>query len=52
MWRVRAKCHEMRNRAEYESVLEVIARVVVDLIAAREKIEMKVYALVPIKEST
>lgn len=34
VWRVLAKCHDMRNPAEYEGVLDVDERIVVDLIAA------------------
>lgn len=33
-WRVLAKCHEIRNRAEYEGLLEVNDRLVTDLIDA------------------
>ena len=47
-----AKCHELRNLGEYEGDLQVEERIVVDLIAACEKVEMKVLALAPIKEVT
>ena len=50
--RVLAKCHERRNLGEYEGDLQVEERIVVDLIAACEKVEMKVLALAPIKEVT
>src|SRR2546428_9411630 len=33
-WRVLAKCHETRNRAEYEGSFEIDERLVVDLIDA------------------
>jgi len=33
-WRVLAKCHELRNRAEYEGQLDVDERLMEDLIAA------------------
>ena len=52
VWRVLAKCHELRNLGEYEGDLQVEERIVVDLIAACEKVEMKVLALAPIKEVT
>ncbi|HEY6000897.1 MAG TPA: hypothetical protein VI078_16545 [bacterium] len=34
VWRVLAKCHDIRNRAEYEGDLEVSERIVADLIVA------------------
>lgn len=34
VWRVLAKCHNLRNRAEYEGFLEIDDRLVDDLIAA------------------
>ena len=34
IWRVLAKCHELRNRGEYEGDLEVTERLVKDLIGA------------------
>lgn len=52
VWRVLAKCHELRNLGEYEGDLQVEERIVVDLIAACEKVEMKVLALAPIREVT
>lgn len=34
VWRILAKCHGMRNQAEYEGVLEGDARLIDDLVAA------------------
>jgi len=34
VWRVLSKCHDMRNRTEYEGVLDVDDRLVSDLIGA------------------
>ncbi|MDE3217403.1 MAG: hypothetical protein KGO03_13415, partial [Gemmatimonadota bacterium] len=33
-WRVLAKCHGLRNQAEYEGVLDVDERLVSDLVTA------------------
>jgi hypothetical protein len=48
VWRVLSKCHDMRNRAEYEGALDVDERLVGDLIAACRKVAQKVGALPPI----
>jgi len=48
VWRVLAKCHELRNHGEYEGNLDVDERIVVDLIAACEKVAAKVGELAPI----
>lgn len=37
-WRVLAKCHEIRNRSEYEGLLEVNDRLVTDLIDAARSV--------------
>ncbi|MCI0570999.1 MAG: hypothetical protein L0Y66_09615 [Myxococcaceae bacterium] len=34
VWRVLAKCHDLRNRGEYEGILDVDERIVTDLIEA------------------
>jgi hypothetical protein len=34
VWRVLSKCHDMRNRTEYEGALDVDDRLVLDLIGA------------------
>ncbi len=45
VWRVLSKCHDMRNRTEYEGALDVDERLVSDLIAACRKLAEKVQAL-------
>ena len=42
VWRVLSKCHDMRNRTEYEGVLDVDDRLVSDLIGACRKVAAKV----------
>jgi hypothetical protein len=41
VWRVLDKCHNQRNLGEYEGLLEVDERLVVDLIAACEAVAVK-----------
>lgn len=43
-----AKCHDMRNRSDYEGLLDVDERIVVDLIAACRAVAAKLDALPPI----
>ncbi|APG24010.1 MAG: hypothetical protein PHC98_03145 [Syntrophotalea acetylenica] len=38
VWRVLAHCHNLRNRGEYEGLLEVSERLVLDLIQAAEAV--------------
>jgi hypothetical protein len=45
VWRVLARCHEVRNLGEYEGMLDVTERLVKDLIGACEKVGKKVAAL-------
>ena len=52
VWRVLAKCHDMRNRTEYEGVLDVDDRLVSDLIDACRKVAAKVENLPPISEQS
>lgn len=47
VWRVLAKCHEVRNLGEYEGMLDVTERLVTDLIGACENVADKVRALDP-----
>lgn len=47
VWRVLAKCHDVRNLGEYEGLLEVSERLVKDLIGACDKVAEKVKALNP-----
>ena len=48
VWRVLAKCHDIRNLGEYEGDLNVDERIVVDLIAACDKVAAKVGEMAPI----
>jgi hypothetical protein len=48
VWRVLSKCHDMRNRAEYEGALDVDERLVVDLIAACRQVAEQIQKLPPI----
>src|SRR4051812_43870978 len=48
VWRVLSKCHDMRNRTEYEGALDVDERLVADLITACRKVAAKIKALPPI----
>ena len=45
VWRVLAKCHQMRNLAEYEGHLEIDDQLLVDLIKAGSLLLEKVSAL-------
>lgn len=47
VWRVLAKCHDLRNRGEYEGDLNIDERIVVDLFAACRGVAAKVQALAP-----
>ncbi len=48
VWRVLAKCHDLRNLGEYEGDLEVDDRIVMDLIVACEKVAARVAGMAPI----
>lgn len=45
VWRVLAKCHDLRNRGEYEGDLNVDERIVADLVTACRCVADKVEAL-------
>jgi len=49
VWRVLAKCHDLRNVGEYEGDLEIDERIVVDLIAACNVVAAKLEELPAIK---
>lgn len=51
VWRVLSKCHDMRNRTEYEGALDVDERLVVDLVASCRKVAEKVKNLPSLPES-
>jgi hypothetical protein len=42
VWRILSKCHELRNRTEYEGALDLDDRLVLDLIGACRKVAEKV----------
>lgn len=44
-WRVMALCHERRNVAEYEGLLEIEEKLISDLIQVAEVVLQKVTAL-------
>ena len=44
-WRVLAKCHEQRNRSEYEGIVDVDERLLSDLIEAARALLVDVQAL-------
>ncbi|HMN65872.1 MAG TPA: hypothetical protein PKB08_12780 [Burkholderiaceae bacterium] len=46
VWRVMAKCHDIRNRGEYEGDLEVAERLVTDLIDACSAVARRLDRLV------
>lgn len=50
VWRVLAKCHEIRNRGEYEGDLDIDERVVTDLIAACRSVAAKVDGLPALRQ--
>jgi len=52
VWRVLSKCHDMRNRTEYEGALDVDERLVADLITSCRKVAEKVKGLPPIPEAS
>ena len=48
MWRVLPKCHEVRNKAEYEGLLDLDDRLVTDLLAACNKVAEALDRLPPL----
>jgi hypothetical protein len=48
VWRVLSKCHELRNKAEYEGLLDLDERLVTDLLSACNAVAAKVDALAPL----
>ncbi|MGM0415966.1 MAG: hypothetical protein ACQEQK_03350 [Thermodesulfobacteriota bacterium] len=47
-WRVLAHCHNLRNRGEYEGLLDVSERLVADLIIAADEVYVSVAQLPPV----
>jgi hypothetical protein len=48
VWRILAKCHDLRNLGEYEGDLSIDARIVSDLIAATRTVAAKLETLAPL----
>ena len=48
VWRVLAKCHDIRNRGEYEGNLATTERLVADLVDACRKVAHKLDSLAPL----
>lgn len=48
VWRVLSKCHDLRNRTEYEGAVEGTERLVADLITACRAVALKVEQLRPL----
>jgi hypothetical protein len=48
VWRVLAKCHELRNRGEYEGDLNVDERLFNDLLSACDVVARQLAALAPL----
>lgn len=48
VWRVLAKCHDIRNAGEYEGDLQINERIVADLLTACNAVRAKVEALKPL----
>jgi hypothetical protein len=51
VWRVLSKCHDLRNRTEYEGALDVDERLVVDLIDACRNVADCVTKLPPLSKT-
>ncbi|HWE22959.1 MAG TPA: hypothetical protein VG496_03365 [Myxococcales bacterium] len=52
VWRILSKCHDIRNRTEYEGALDVDERLVKDLVAACQEVARKVASLPAIAGKT
>ncbi len=48
VWRVLAKCHDKRNKTDYEGRFEVDTQLLKDLLAAAQKVSAAVAALGPV----
>jgi hypothetical protein len=51
VWRILSKCHDMRNRTEYDGALDVDERLVTDLIGACRKVADKIKTLPAIPQN-
>jgi hypothetical protein len=52
VWRVLSKCHDMRNRTEYEGAHDVDDRLVSDLVGACRRVADKIRGLPPMPEKS
>jgi hypothetical protein len=52
VWRIFSKCHDMRNRTEYEGAVDVDERLVADLMGACRQVAERVRQLPPIPEKS
>lgn len=50
VWRVLAKCHEIRNLGEYEGDVDIDDRIVADLVAACQAVVARLDALPPLTD--
>jgi hypothetical protein len=48
VWRVLAKCHDVRNKGEYEGQLNIDERLVTDLLTAARAVAVRLDALRPV----
>lgn len=51
VWRVLAKCHDVRNKGEYEGDLSIDERLVIDLLTACRAVATKLKTLGPISKT-
>jgi hypothetical protein len=51
VWRVLAKCHDLRNQSEYEGALDASERLVTDLVAACRRVAAAVTQLKPARRA-
>jgi hypothetical protein len=52
VWRILSKCHDLRNRTEYDGALDVDERLVADLVDACRKVAAKIKELPPIQHKS
>ena len=50
VWRVLAKCHDLRNKGEYEGDLDIDERLVTDLLGACHAVTVALDALGPVRK--
>ena len=52
VWRVLARCHDIRNRGEYEGLLEIDDRLIAELIQATQTVAAELEGLTPLQRNT